>query len=283
MSYERKHSKFLIGEFCSSVEFNNFKNALELLNSSIEETDIKKLLKSIESIEEANKKIFLKVNTMLMYTLEEYLTDAQKSNIEMCSTDEGVALRYKHYLPSYISDQGLYTSIDTTLMTIDFKNRKILVKDISKEFDVAEKCKKNEHLNESIKVESICKQISDMENNRENSAYVINKINHYNKEVIKNKTFEKLKCKFSKNVYAEYLVLYDELLNELKEQSVILLEDYKKVKFESYLDKKLEVTELQKGLLRSLMNMNYMVNYENEEDEIIMVKNPIDIRKIYNV
>lgn len=276
-------SKKMINELCASPEFNDLMISLKDMDKSIEGQDVEGLMESIASIGRARDGVFVKMNSMLKYTIDKYLTEAQIQSIDMESGEKGINISYKGFIPSYINPNNIYTSIDTSLFNVDFKNKSIYVYDVGSKFDIAEKCKKEELKNEATRIEILRLKIREMEEKRNSQAFVINKVNQYNKDAIVNKTFEKIKCKLSKNLYSEYLVAYDDILEEEIENYNVISQDFKKRKGYSYVGKKNEVTDLQKGILRRLTALNFNVKYENEKDRLEVAKRPINIGKIYNV
>lgn len=283
MGVDKKQSKYLMGEFCASGEFSEFKSSLENFHESINGDDIYDLLNSVRLMSRANEKMLARVNSMLEYTIDRYLTESQLSEIEIDSDTAGITLSYKHYIPSFKDKSGIYTSVDTKLITVDFGNEVILTHDISENFKMAEECSNVQYMIESARVDELIKKLDQMEKNRSNSAYVINKVNKYNEAAVKNKTFEKIKCMLSRNVFATYLAAYDDIIDELRVQIEFKKQDMKDVTPYSYKEKRDELKDLQKGLLRRLIDLNFEVKYQNEADRIKLVKQPIKIGKIYNI
>lgn len=281
MTYNRKSSKALISEFCSSREFESFKSALEKFSGSLEGESLNEVVESVQVVDKTMDAMLNRVNSALKYTIDSYLTEAQIQEIDMESSEEGIALSYKHYIPIYVSEEGVYSTVDSTLLVVNYERKEILVKDLSSVFDKAAKSSKYERTKEEARYDTYKQKIAEMESNRGNSAYVINKVNKYNKDAIKNKTFEKIKCLISKNVYAEYLAAYDDIVDELIKETQYVKEDLKREKPFNYNDKCKELKDLQKGLLRRLFELNFNVKYENEQD--VIVRNPINIQSLYRV
>lgn len=277
--------RFLIGEFCASSEFKSFKDSLELLNNSIEGSEISELLKSMLEIDKVNKKMIAKINSMLEYSIEKYLTEAQVSEVEMLSQPEGegIVIMYKHYIPSYISEEGIYTSIDTRLLTVSSKDKLIRVHDVSSHFDKAIECDAKAIEKKRSVIEGYNEKIEDMERNRKNTIYVVNQVNKYNRDAIKNNAIEKFKCMVSKNTYSEYLSAYDDILDELKSDYELRKDEFEKNNIYDYESKKVYVVDLQKGLLRRLIDTGFKFEYENKKDEVEMISKPISISSIYNI
>lgn len=283
MATGKNQSRYLMGEFCASSEFSEFKSSLEDFQRCLNGDSIYELLNSVKVMDKINEKMLARVNSMLKYIIDSCLTSAQLSEIEMDSDKEGITISYKHYIPSYKDKEGIYTSVDSKLITVDFNSKVIHAYDVSENFKMADSCTSVERMIESSKVDELIVRVEEMEKNRSNPAYVVNKVNKYNEDAIKNKTFEKIKCMFSRSAFAEYLAAYDDIIDELRQEVECKKQDMKMDTPYNYKVKRDELKELQKGLLRRLVDLNFKIEYQNEEDRINLVKQPIKISNIYNI
>ena len=184
-------------------------------------------------------------------------------------------------MPSYKKD-GVYTSIDLTLVRVDFKNSEIYVPDLVKLFEEAKKCSKQDKFDERTKLECKKHKINEMKINRESMTYVINTVKEYNKNMIKNNAFERIKCLVNKTATSEYMLMYDEILMELQEDYRVRENDFKMTKAFSYDDKLADLRDIQEGLIRRLSALNFMIKYENQEQKINIARNPLSILNVYN-
>ena len=282
MEYDLKTSKQIITDLCTSLEFNEFKDALKQLNLSIDDNNVEMVVDSIIAIGRTRDLMLSRVNSAFKYKIEKHLTKSQIGEVDMEAGEEGVSIVYKHYVPSYIKE-GIYTSVDATLLKVDFKNRKIFMPDIGKEFEEAQKHNKAERIKEKTRLEVQKYKIDEMKMNRDSKIYVVNAVKSYNKSAIKNNAFEKIKCLVSKNISEEYLDKYDEILAELIEEYKIREEDFNRTKEFSYVDKSVEVSDIQKGLVRRLVpGLQFTIQYENLTQKVNTTKNPMNILKLYS-
>ena len=281
MEYDVKTSKQIIADLCVSNEFELFKSSLKQFNEGIDEYNVENVFESIVSMGKARDMKLSRLNLAFKYKIEKYLTKAQIAEIDMDGNDEGVSLSYKKYVPSYKKD-GVYTSIDLTLVRVDFKNSEIYVPDLVKLFEEAKKCSKQDKFDERTKLECKKHKINEMKINRESMTYVINTVKEYNKNMIKNNAFERIKCLVNKTATSEYMLMYDEILMELQEDYRVRENDFKMTKAFSYDDKLAELRDIQEGLIRRLSALNFMIKYENQEQKINIARNPLSILNVYN-
>lgn len=281
MEYDVKTSKQIIADLCVSNEFELFKSSLKQFNEGIDEYNVENVFESIVSMGKARDMMLSRLNLAFKYKIEKYLTKAQIAEIDMDGNDEGVSLSYKKYVPSYKKD-GVYTSIDLTLVRVDFKNSEIYVPDLVKLFEEAKKCSKQDKFDERTKLECKKHKINEMKINRESMTYVINTVKEYNKNMIKNNAFERIKCLVNKTATSEYMLMYDEILMELQEDYRVRENDFKMTKTFSYDDKLAELRDIQEGLIRRLSALNFMIKYENQEQKINIARNPLSILNVYN-
>lgn len=281
MQQDTRTSKQIILDLCNSGEFAEFKEGLKLLNQSIDNYDLEQVVESIISIGRSRDMMLSKINAAFKYKIEKCLTSAQIEEINMESGEEGVSLVYKPDVPSYIKE-GIYTSVNSNLITIDFRNKKVYMTDIEKSYNEAQMYSREERNQIKLDLEVRRHEISEMEQNRGSIAYVINKVKKYNENAIKNNTFERIKCLVNKKTSHEYLVMYDEILVEMKEEYEARYEDFAKTKEYNYDSKLLEVRELQKGLMRKLVTLNFVVEYENPQQKMELKKSLLDHLNIYS-
>lgn len=281
MEYDVKTSKQIIADLCVSNEFELFKSSLKQFNEGIDEYNVENVFESIVSMGKARDMMLSRLNLAFKYKIEKYLTKAQIAEIDMDGNDEGVSLSYKKYVPSYKKD-GVYTSIDLTLVRVDFKNSEIYVPDLVKLFEEAKKCSKQDKFDERTKLECKKHKINEMKINRESMTYVINTVKEYNKNMIKKNAFERIKCLVNKTATSEYMLMYDEILMELQEDYRVRENDFKMTKAFSYDDKLAELRDIQEGLIRRLSALNFMIKYENQEQKINIARNPLSILNVYN-
>lgn len=280
MEYDVKTSKHVIADLCVSDEFELFKSSLRQFNEGIDESNVENVFESIVSMGKARDMMLSRLNLAFKYKIEKYLTKAQIDEVDMVGNDDGVFLSYKKYVPSYKKD-GVYTSVDLTLVKVDFKNSEIYVPDLVKLFEEAEKYSKQDRFDERTKLEVKKYKINEMKINRDSMAYVINTVKEYNKDMIKNNAFERIKCFVNKSVTSEYILMYDEILKELQEDYSIRDKDFKMTKSYSYNDKLVELRDMQEGLIRRLSALNFSMNYENPEQKINVARNPLSILNVY--
>ncbi len=274
-------SRKLVNELSASKEFNEFLMCLKNLDKSIESEGIEEVIQSVSSIKESVDKVYLRLNSTLKYTIDSYLTESQTKDLDMEMNGDDIDLTFNNYLPGYINNQGVYEMLDLKLIKVNFKDKNVYVYDVASKFDIAEKCKKEELKKESIEIEALKQKIKLMEENRDSQRFVFDTVNEYENSQSKNKVMQTIKYMLLKNSYEEYLIPYDEILQENKEIYNEKIKEYRKIKGYSYLSKKADVIDLQKGIVRRLLSMNFEMSYENENDRLNIVKKPIDIARIY--
>lgn len=280
MEYDKKTSRQIITDLCASEEFELFKNSLRGFNEGIERTSVEDVLENIVEMGKARDRMLSRLNLAFKYKIEKYLTKSQIDEIDMIGNEEGVSLIYKKYVPSYKKD-GVYTSIDLTLATVDFKGGEIFVPDLVKLFEEAKECSKKDKFDERTRLEVKKHKINEMNINRDSMAYVISTVKEYNKNMIKNNAFERIKCLVNKSTTNEYMLMYDEILMELKEDYRMRENDFKLTKSFNYDDKLVELRDIQDGIIRRIAELNFRINYEEESQRINTNLSPLNLFNIY--
>lgn len=277
---DKKLSKQMIIDLCNSTEFAEFKDSLMQLNIGIDTYELDTIISSILNIGRTSEVILSKLNSSLKYRIERYLTTEQIDKINMESDGDRISLVYKEYVPSYIKD-GVYTSVETELVTVNFAERKVLMKDIVKSYEEANKLSLKERRKVKNRLDELKKEILEMERNQDSKSYVIEKVKSVNSTKDDGKIIDRIKVMFDKDILFKYQVEYDEMLVEMKEEYSARAEDFAKMKPFDYEIKLLEVRELQKGLMRRLIGMNFSMDFESKDQIMDLKRSTVDIFKMY--
>lgn len=277
---DKNVSRQMIVDLCKSTELEEFKGALKNFNDGIEKLDMANIIDSLVSLDGIKDKMLVKLSAGLKFRVEKYLTDEQSRNIEMEAVDGKIYLVYKKYIQSYKKNNQII-SLNNNLIEIDFIQKKIKMLDVEKEYLEAIECQKQEVELKRIELDLIKCKIEEMEEKRDSKTYVMSKVNESDGTIKKN-IANSVKLLMDKNLYYENLSIYDDLIVELKEELYAKQIDYKKtikVNYESIL---IDVMELQKGLMRRLVRMNFKMEYENREQDMKLKPSMLGAFNLYN-
>lgn len=277
---DKNVSRQMIVDLCKSTELEEFKGALKNFNDGIERLDMANIIDSLVSLDGIKDKMLVKLSAGLKFRVEKYLTDEQSRNIEMEAVDGKIYLVYKKYIQSYKKNNQII-SLNNNLIEIDFIQKKIKMLDVEKEYLEAIECQKQEVELKRIELDLIKCKIEEMEEKRDSKTYVMSKVNESDGTIKKN-IANSVKLLMDKNLYYENLSIYDDLIVELKEELYAKQIDYKKtikVNYESIL---IDVMELQKGLMRRLVRMNFKMEYENREQDMKLKPSMLGAFNLYN-
>lgn len=278
---DKKLSKQMIIDLCNSGEFNEFKEMLKSLNNGIDKYELETIISSIIAIGKSSDLLLSKLNSSLKYRIEKYLTTEQVGQIEMVTNGNSISLVYKQYVPSYIKN-GVYTSVENELIVVDFTKKSVLMKDIVTSYEEAENYSLSEmkDIKRSLEIRKI--EIAEMEAKRDVKSFVMEKVKQVVPDSDISKPTEKLRIFLDKNAFFKYQIAYDELLVEMKEEFAIRSEDFAKTKSFDYETRLLEVRELQKGIMRRLVGLNFNMEFERKDQYMELKRNPLELLKMYS-